>query len=205
MVVGALRIVVRFRQITLLLRCSRIWAGSLSESDGDSGAMASLLAEVRCIVCPQPKLIGLATGTHPRNDHDTGRCPRKFSGKYACRRRIANPEMGRAPPRHVAVPSRRIFAITPRGRYDRDDGRAPSYWDAADLVVADGKLPDGTGMDVSDAATEKGVKCIIIAGYAFTLPVGAVSVTRFSSSHLAGRNRSRSRSGSSRLSLWCPV
>ncbi len=41
-----------------------------------------------------------------------------------------------------------------------------------DLVVADGKLPDGTGMDVCDAAAEKGVKCIIITGYAFTLPVG---------------------------------
>ena len=27
-------------------------------------------------------------------------------------------------------------------------------------------------MDVCDAAAEKGVKCIIITGYAFTLPVG---------------------------------
>lgn len=42
-----------------------------------------------------------------------------------------------------------------------------------DLVLADGKLPDGTGMDVCDAAAEKGVKCIIITGYAFSLKVDA--------------------------------
>ena len=39
-----------------------------------------------------------------------------------------------------------------------------------DLVLADGKLPDGTGMDVADAATERGVKALIVTGYAFTLP-----------------------------------
>jgi DNA-binding response OmpR family regulator len=42
-----------------------------------------------------------------------------------------------------------------------------------DLVVADGKLPDGTGMDVCDAAAEKGIKCLIVTGYAFSLPAGA--------------------------------
>jgi DNA-binding NtrC family response regulator len=40
-----------------------------------------------------------------------------------------------------------------------------------DLVVADGKLPDGTGMEVADAATERGMRAIIITGYAFTLPI----------------------------------
>jgi len=42
-----------------------------------------------------------------------------------------------------------------------------------DLVVADGKLPDGTGMDVCDDAAERGTKSLIITGYAFSLPAGA--------------------------------
>lgn len=42
-----------------------------------------------------------------------------------------------------------------------------------DLVIADGKLPDGTGMQVADRAIEKGHKALIITGYAFTLPVEA--------------------------------
>ena len=42
-----------------------------------------------------------------------------------------------------------------------------------DLVVADGKLPDGTGMEVCDLAAEKGIKCLIVTGYAFSLPVGS--------------------------------
>src|SRR5438874_5856943 len=41
-----------------------------------------------------------------------------------------------------------------------------------DLVIADGKLPDGTGLDVADHAIEIGTKAIIITGYAFSLPVG---------------------------------
>jgi len=41
-----------------------------------------------------------------------------------------------------------------------------------DLVLADAKLPDGTGMDVCDAAAEVGIKSVIITGYAFTLPAG---------------------------------
>lgn len=40
------------------------------------------------------------------------------------------------------------------------------------LVLTDAKLPDGTGMDVCDAAAEIGIKCIIMTGYAFTLPEG---------------------------------
>lgn len=39
-----------------------------------------------------------------------------------------------------------------------------------DLVITDVKLPDGTGIDIADAATEKGVPVILITGYAFTLP-----------------------------------
>jgi DNA-binding response OmpR family regulator len=42
-----------------------------------------------------------------------------------------------------------------------------------DLVVADGRLPDGTGLDVCDLAAENGMKCLIVTGYAFSLPVGS--------------------------------
>ena len=38
-----------------------------------------------------------------------------------------------------------------------------------DLVIADANLPDGTGMTVGDKAREKGIKTIIITGYAFRL------------------------------------
>ena len=40
------------------------------------------------------------------------------------------------------------------------------------VLLADARLPDGTGMEVADAASEKGIKAIIITGYAFTLPQG---------------------------------
>jgi DNA-binding NtrC family response regulator len=39
-----------------------------------------------------------------------------------------------------------------------------------DLVVADGRLPDGTGMMVGDKAQERGIPALIITGYAFVLP-----------------------------------
>src|SRR5207237_1051292 len=39
-----------------------------------------------------------------------------------------------------------------------------------DLVVADGKLPDGTGMTVGDAATADGVRTLIVTGFALQLP-----------------------------------
>ena len=39
-----------------------------------------------------------------------------------------------------------------------------------DLVVADGKLPDGTGMAVGDAASAVGIETLIITGYALHLP-----------------------------------
>jgi two-component system response regulator HydG len=42
-----------------------------------------------------------------------------------------------------------------------------------DLVLTDAKLPDGTGMDVADAAVDRGMKAILMTGYAFTLPRAA--------------------------------
>jgi len=44
-----------------------------------------------------------------------------------------------------------------------------------DLVLADAKLPDGTGMEVADEARENGIKALIITGYAFSLPYGAMN------------------------------
>jgi DNA-binding NtrC family response regulator len=38
-----------------------------------------------------------------------------------------------------------------------------------DLVVADGRLPDGTGMEIADQAREKGIPSVIVTGYAFIL------------------------------------
>ncbi len=39
-----------------------------------------------------------------------------------------------------------------------------------DLVLADGRLEDGTGMTIAARACEKGAKALIITGYAFELP-----------------------------------
>jgi DNA-binding response OmpR family regulator len=39
-----------------------------------------------------------------------------------------------------------------------------------DLVITDGKLPDGTGMDIADQARKAGVEALVVTGYAFTLP-----------------------------------
>lgn len=39
-----------------------------------------------------------------------------------------------------------------------------------DLVLTDGKLPDGTGMQVGDMASAAGMKTLVITGFAFQLP-----------------------------------
>ncbi|HEX3954408.1 MAG TPA: response regulator [Stellaceae bacterium] len=39
-----------------------------------------------------------------------------------------------------------------------------------DLVLADGRLEDGTGMMVAERAVDAGVRALIITGYAFDLP-----------------------------------
>jgi DNA-binding response OmpR family regulator len=38
-----------------------------------------------------------------------------------------------------------------------------------DLLLADIKVPGGTGLDVADRAAAKGVKVLIVSGYAFAL------------------------------------
>jgi len=39
-----------------------------------------------------------------------------------------------------------------------------------DLVLADARLPDGSGLDIADAAKAQGVKTIVMTGFAFSLP-----------------------------------
>jgi DNA-binding response OmpR family regulator len=39
-----------------------------------------------------------------------------------------------------------------------------------DMVIADAKLPDGTGIEIADRAAERAIRTLIITGYAFTLP-----------------------------------
>jgi two-component system, NtrC family, nitrogen regulation response regulator NtrX len=39
-----------------------------------------------------------------------------------------------------------------------------------DLLLADGRLPDGTGMMAADKARDHGTKALIVTGYAFELP-----------------------------------
>lgn len=41
---------------------------------------------------------------------------------------------------------------------------------AYDLVIADGRLEDGSGLAVADSAAENGAKTLIVTGYAFELP-----------------------------------
>ena len=44
--------------------------------------------------------------------------------------------------------------------------RSRSY----ELVIADGKLPDGIGLELADVALRRGSKTMIMTGYAFVLP-----------------------------------
>jgi DNA-binding NtrC family response regulator len=44
-----------------------------------------------------------------------------------------------------------------------------------DLVVTDALLPDGSGMNLADAAKEKGVRTLVITGYGLSLPAGSLA------------------------------
>jgi DNA-binding response OmpR family regulator len=41
---------------------------------------------------------------------------------------------------------------------------------AYDLVLTDVMLPDGNGLDIADAAKAKGVRSLVVTGYAFNFP-----------------------------------
>jgi DNA-binding NtrC family response regulator len=48
-----------------------------------------------------------------------------------------------------------------------------------DLVLSDGRLPDGTGMELADVAQEKGIPALILTGYAFILRELAADPARY--------------------------
>jgi DNA-binding response OmpR family regulator len=49
------------------------------------------------------------------------------------------------------------------------DGRGLIASNTYDLVLADGVLPDGTGVELADQAKARGMKALIITGYALQL------------------------------------
>jgi len=48
-----------------------------------------------------------------------------------------------------------------------------------DLVIADGRLGDGTGMMLADDARERGIAALIMTGYAFVLATADVDLARY--------------------------
>lgn len=48
-----------------------------------------------------------------------------------------------------------------------------------DLLLSDGRLPDGTGMELADVAQAKGTPALILTGYAFILRELAADPTRY--------------------------
>lgn len=48
-----------------------------------------------------------------------------------------------------------------------------------DLVVADGRLADGTGMMLADIAREKDIPALIVTGYAFVLHEEGVDLAQY--------------------------
>jgi two-component system, NtrC family, response regulator HydG len=64
--------------------------------------------------------------------------------------------------------------LSARYEVDRVESVAGAYSQfehaAYDLVIADARLQDGTGMEIADRAGEKGIKAVIVTGYAFAYP-----------------------------------
>jgi two-component system, NtrC family, response regulator HydG len=48
-----------------------------------------------------------------------------------------------------------------------------------DLVVADGRLSDGTGMTLADRARDKDIPALIMTGYAFVLHAAGVDLGQY--------------------------
>lgn len=64
--------------------------------------------------------------------------------------------------------------LSARYEVDRTDSAAGAHSRLErkpyDLLIADARLQDGTGMEIADKATEKGVKALIVTGYGFSYP-----------------------------------
>ena len=50
---------------------------------------------------------------------------------------------------------------------------------AYDLVIADGRLSDGTGMKLADRARERDTPALIMTGYAFVLAAAGVDLSQY--------------------------
>jgi two-component system response regulator HydG len=50
---------------------------------------------------------------------------------------------------------------------------------AYDLAIADGRLPDGTGMELADSAREHDTPTLIMTGYAFVLAASGVDLGQY--------------------------
>jgi DNA-binding response OmpR family regulator len=61
-----------------------------------------------------------------------------------------------------------------------------------DMVVADGTLIDGTGIDIAERAAEQGVAALIITGNALRLPQAAVTAVRLPTEAPRRRRANRS-------------
>jgi DNA-binding NtrC family response regulator len=48
-----------------------------------------------------------------------------------------------------------------------------------DLVVADGRLADGTGMELADSARQRDIPTLIMTGYAFVLAASGVDLGQY--------------------------
>lgn len=48
-----------------------------------------------------------------------------------------------------------------------------------DLLLTDGKLPDGNGVELANAATDNGIPALVMTGYAFILRVMAPDLSRY--------------------------
>jgi len=59
------------------------------------------------------------------------------------------------------------------------DGRRRLEAKDYDLLLADGRLADGTGMELADQAAERGIPALIITGYAFILRELAGDPTKY--------------------------
>lgn len=67
---------------------------------------------------------------------------------------------------HVLIADRHQVDVAGTVADARELLAANSY----DIVVADGVLPDGTGISIADEARRQGTPAIIVTAYAFVLP-----------------------------------
>jgi DNA-binding NtrC family response regulator len=58
-------------------------------------------------------------------------------------------------------------------------GRALLDSQPYDLLLTDGKLPDGNGVDLANTATHNGIPALVMTGYAFILRALAPDLSRY--------------------------